>query len=244
MNEMQRDRLELPSALLDHAGLNRQHVFDLEALPATIRTTLAPSEGERQLILIGHGGRRLWEQVNAAGLVGSDPIDDFTRDTIARWFASSQPGRIFRLLYPGEQPIGLQQLGTLAGWHQPSPFMVGIDAQWGSWFAYRAVLLADTDFKPSTVIERHSPCLNCQAKPCIAACPGEALVNGAFSLARCADYRLQHGSTCQATCVARLACPVAAEHRYSEAQMRHSYQISLHMLTHYRNKPAPIAGNE
>lgn len=243
MNDTRQSRQAFPGATLDAAGLNRQHVFDLAALPEAVRAALAPLAGECQLILIGHGGRRLWERVSAGGLQGADPIDEYTRHTIAAWFADRMPGRHFRLLYPGEQMLGLQQLGTLAGWHHPSPFMVGLDDEWGSWFAYRAVVLADTDFEPSAVAKRTAPCLSCQSKPCIAACPGDALDGGSFSQVRCADHRLQHGSSCEATCVARLACPVAVEHRYSDAQMRHSYRISLRMLARYRNDLASVVSD-
>jgi len=231
---MTTQRPPLPAGQLDAAGLNRQHVFDLADLPDEVRATLNLVPGERQLILIGHGGRRLWEGVTASGIASEHPIDDYTRQTIAAWFAGEVPGGHYRLLYPGDQSIGLQNLGKLAGWHQASPFMVGVDSEWGSWYAYRAVLITDTDFCPSPAVDHSSPCPSCADQPCRAACPGQALDGPQFALDRCVAYRKQADSRCQYTCQARLRCPVAPQHRYDDAQLKHSYARSLRMIReHY-----------
>ncbi len=226
-------RPPLPATDLAAAGLNRQHVFDLAALPDDIVARLDRQPGERQLILIGHGGRRLWECVQAANVSGPDPIDDYTIATLQHWFAAHVPNQRYRILYPGDAPIGLQALGQLAGWHSPSPFMVGVDAEWGSWYAYRAVVVADTDFCPSEAVHRSSPCATCQNPPCIAACPAGALTGGQFNVEFCSRYRLSPASPCALGCPARQACPVGAEHRYDEAQIQHSYSRSLAVLRRY-----------
>lgn len=227
----------LPTAVLDAAGLNRQAVFALADLPAEMRTSLeaiAPLTGYRQLILIGHGGRRLWQCVQASGIRSADPIDDFTVRTVAQCFAAHLPANRYQLLYPSQHPIGLQQLGALAGWHHASPFMVGIDAEWGSWSAYRAVVLADTRFPVSIPVYRSHPCASCLTQACIAACPAGALGDGPFRLDRCVAYRKLPDSACRTTCQARLSCPVGAEHRYTDEQIAHSYRISLRMIEeHY-----------
>ena len=233
------ERSPLPAGPLAAAGLNRQHVFDLAALPAEITATLGATAGFRQLILLGHGGKRLWECVQAAGGAGGDPIDDYCARVVADWFAAELPGRRYRIVYPGSAPVPLQRLGTLAGWHHPTPFMVGIDDEWGTWWAYRAVVLADTDFAAispvapgasSCLSGRDNPCAACRERPCIAACPAGALVDGAFMLQRCLAWRRQTDSSCAFTCLARSACPVGQEHRYDAAQMRHSCAASLRVI--------------
>ena len=233
MSANARDPRTFPDAWLSERGLNRQAVFDLADLPADILAALAPQADERQLILLGHGGRRLWACVQAAGASGPDPIDDYTQATLARWFAETLPGKRYRLLYPGNAPIGLQSLGRLAGWHHATPFMLGIDARWGTWYAYRAALLADTDFPAFSEVDRDNPCLHCSDKPCLAACPAGALDHAAFDLPACIGHRLQPESSCALRCLARCACPVGREHRYDEAQMAHSYGVSLAMLRQY-----------
>lgn len=223
-------RQPFDNALLNAGGLNLQAVFDLADLPSTLVGRLDPAPALRQLILLGHGGRAMWEAVQAAGMVSENPIDDFSRALVEQWFATCLPARRHAIVYPGSSTIGLQALGQLAGWHHASPFMVGINATWGSWYAYRAVVLADTDFTPTGVAPGVSPCLDCHHQACVAGCPAGALGGAAFSLTRCIAWRQRPDSSCRYTCLARCACPVASQHRYSEEQMRHSYSISLRMI--------------
>ena len=228
-------------SILDDAGLNLQAVFDVDALPPAMADEVRsrfPLDGERlapcQLILIGHAGRRLWQQVTAQTMDGEHPVDAFTIATVQRWLASQHPGCRYRIVYPGDAPIGLQALGQLAGWHHPSPFMVGVNARFGSWFAYRAVILTDTALPVTPPSGDVSPCPNCTMPPCVAACPAGALAGGRFDLAACSAYRLADGSRCAYGCLARWQCPVATEHRYDEAQVRHSYERSLEAIRRYR----------
>lgn len=222
------------NTLLDSAGLNRQAVFDIDDLPADIADTIRPpGSTHRQLILIGHAGRRLWEAVKASGIDSADPIDDFTVRTVRHWMAQCQPRNTYDILYPGLHAIGLQRLGQLAGWHHAAPFMVGIDAEWGSWFAYRAVVLADTRFEPTRPVKTAHPCDTCDHRVCVSSCPAGALDGGKFDLGKCVAYRKQDGSRCKATCVARVSCPLGSAHRYSEEQIRHSYSISMRVIEQY-----------
>lgn len=224
-------------SLLDSVGLNRQAVFNLDALPADIAASVAasctPGRSYRQLILIAHVGRRLWECVTAQGIRSDDPIDDFTVQTVKQWFAQSFAQNAYEILYPGTQAIGLQRLGQLAGWHHASPFMVGIDSEWGSWYAYRALVVADTRFEPSTPINRVHPCQTCDHRTCVASCPAGALDGEQFDLVKCIDHRKREGSSCKATCLARISCPVGSEHRYCDEQIRHSYIGSLRAIERY-----------
>lgn len=222
------DYQSFPYEALSAVGLNRHAVFEVATLPEPIRSTLGATSG--QLILIAHAGKQLWQAVQASGIAGSNPIDDFTTARVQRWFAEFLPGHSYQILYPGEHPVGLQVLGKLAGWHQPSPFMLGIDSEWGTWYAYRAVIVADTNFLPSTPVDRNNPCTSCLEKPCITHCPAEALDGEQFSLNKCISYRRQADSRCQFTCLARISCPAGAKHRYDEAQLRHTYAISLQAI--------------
>lgn len=227
---------ELPSkSALDEAGLNRQHVFALGQLPEELLAPLSVRAHERQLILFGHAGRRLWERVQAQATRSAHPIDAYSVHTVERWLAEVAPHARYRFVYPRGlaggpaegRHVGLQRLGTLAGWHHASPFMVGIDARWGSWFAYRAVVLADTDLPASIAHDHGHPCMDCDTKPCIAACPAAALDAGRMDVQACHRQRLLEGSPCAYACPARQACPVGVEHRYEQSQIRHSSTGSL-----------------
>ena len=219
------------TAALNSAGLNLQAVFNLDELPAEIvaelRCRFDPGHRYRQLILLGHGGKALWASVMASGIVSENPIDDFSVRTVASWFAQQFGDNCRAIIYPGSDAVRLQALGKIAGWHHASPMMIGIDKEWGTWFAYRAVVLADTELQPTRSVDSESPCLTCRHKICIASCPASALDGGAFDLGQCVAYRKRSDSSCKATCLARVSCPVGSAHRYCAEQIRHAYSISM-----------------
>ncbi len=231
---------------LDRVGLNLQAVFDVDALPATLRDRLpGAADGAhrfRQLILIGNAGPALWRSVCADGLVGDNPIDDFSVRAVERWFAQQCAGHRLHPIYPGNAPVDLQALGQLAGWHHPSPFKIGIQHGWGTWFAYRVALLTNTALPLTQAQTDASPCTRCEATPCITACPADAMADGDFALDTCIAYRRQADSRCATTCVARLACPVGTAQRYDAAQIRHVYANSLRMIEWFIANGATHAG--
>lgn len=211
-------------------------VFDLAALPAELTGGLPAVEDRppvTRLLLVGHGGRDLWSAVQAAKPRGSDPIDDYSVATVDRWFRASFPQHHYHLLYPGAGGVALQRLGRLAGWHHPSPLMVGINDRWGTWFAYRVALVTDAPLAPTARQDGDPPCERCADKPCIVACPADAMAAGSLALERCVEFRLRPQSPCATSCPARLGCPVGAAHRYEPAQIRHTYTISLQAIAQY-----------
>ncbi|GMV02235.1 MAG: hypothetical protein AMXMBFR52_18910 [Burkholderiales bacterium] len=229
-------------AELDACGLNLQAVFDVHRLPEDLRGTLAADAQAcyRQLVLIGNLGPGFWRHATANGLRGAHPLDAFTRTRVVAWLDRRFPGVPHEWLYPGERLVALQSLGRLAGWHQPSPFMVGVNTAWGSWFAYRAALLADTGLAPTEPFASTSPCERCRDRPCVDACPPRAL-RGGFDLAACSGWRLASGSSCRDRCLARLACPAGAKHRYGKAQIAYHYARSLATLAPQAPGPACAA---
>jgi len=228
------------SAILAENGLLLQAVFNLAGLPADMRAAIEAvetTEGYRQLLVFGHGGHRMWQALAGSKWKGDEhPIDRFSADVVARFFAEENRTSRYTLLFP-QQPgvIPLQQLGKLAGWHHASPFRIGVNARWGSWFAYRAVVLADTSFTPTAPMSEPSPCESCPDKPCLSACP-VASVDGLIKLDACMDERLQASSPCAVTCLARLACPVKAMERYSEEQIAYHYGRSLETIRRYKEQ--------
>lgn len=206
-------------------GLNLQAVFNLDDVPESCIQN--ENNSFTQLLLLAHAGRRLWKVLKNTGINSDNPIDDYSKQIVETYFQTQLPAHRYQILYPGPSAIGLRKLGELAGWHHDSPFRVGINSEWGSWFAYRAVVLCDTHFQPSTKITTESPCLKCSQKPCISACPANALEEGSLVLNKCITYRKQPESQCKLTCLSRVACPVAAHHRYSEEQINYHYGVSM-----------------
>lgn len=233
---------------LNEIGLNRQAVLGYESLPQVLRRQIEDSfcchHPRRQLIVIGNGGPLLWRTIQVCGWNSAEPIDDFSTSAVADWFASHYPQHSCTQLFPAVSQIGLQQLGELAGWHQAAPFMLGIDPFWGSWFAYRVVLLTDTEFALTPRLEQRSPCLDCSERPCVAACPPRAMSGQGFSMRACADYRLASDSACRYRCLARDACPVGSGQRYDDAQLRHGYGHSLAALKTYMRGSTELKGSD
>lgn len=211
----------------------------LADLPSAIRSQL-PAEagtpdGDQSLVMVGNGGNSFWHALpDEYG--GPDPIDRFTASVVSNTINEHFGNCEWHLLYPGTSPITLQQLGALAGWHNPSPLGLGINADFGLWYAYRAVITIDQRFEqPAQPVQPSSPCTTCIQKPCISQCPGKALSElDNPIMAACSNHRLKAESTCAQTCLARLACPVASEHRYDATQLRYHYQLSLETIRRYK----------
>jgi epoxyqueuosine reductase len=228
---------ELSDSLLTANGLNLQAVFNIHELPeeilSALESTCVDYDNYGQLILLGHGGKTLWHALEKSAMQSDNPVDDFSIRTIQQFFQEQSENHQYQIIYPGDTSLDLQQLGQLAGWHHPSPFKVGINKQWGSWFAYRAAILTNTHYKASHTIIDESPCNSCSNKPCIKACPGLAIDEDGFKLETCVNFRKQAASICRHQCLARCSCPVAENHRYSEAQMHYHYSVSMRIIEEF-----------
>jgi len=216
---------------LQKVGLNLQAAFNLCDLPEPLRTKLLGAsqsdQAFKQVILIGHGGKDLWQALQAQPSNAIDPIDEFSRQQISTCLQEAIGKRAFEFLYPGDHLLGLQELGVYAGWHNPSLLRIGIMEKWGTWFAYRAVVLADTNLATSKPIPASSLCQTCTSKACVEACPASAVGTESFAANDCFSWRAEDKSPCAKTCLARRACPVAKEHTYSEDQQAYHYGLSL-----------------
>lgn len=235
-------------------GLNLQAVFSISDLPPELNTTLSEACTEvdqyRQVILLGHAGRDFWQALQGSrwgqgDLIASDnPVDTYTRHLVDGYLQAVHPSSKYLSLYPGDKPVDLQAFGRLAGWHGDSPFRLGVNKQWGSWYAYRALVLIDELpsfdklYQPKTPSAQASPCTDCSPKPCVAACPVGALgqTHSDFKLQACVDYRVLPGSACSHQCLARSACPVAKQHQYDQAQMQYHYGVSLEMIKKWQKR--------
>jgi len=223
---------------LDERGLNLQAVLAWDALSVEVREMLT-SQGVdgthySRLLLIGHGGQRLWQVLQASDFCQrSEPVDSYSVDVVQRWFDVACPDVDCEIIYPASgQLVPLQRLGVQAGWHHDSPFRLGINTRWGSWFAYRVVVLFDCDWSPTTPESWGSPCDVCVHKPCIPACPVDALTN-VDMLRQCTQYRLLEDSVCAGQCLSRLACPATSEHHYIPEQLHYHYERSLQTIQHW-----------
>ena len=221
---------------LTKKGLNIHAIFNLDVMPKKILNSILEAtdiQNHSQLIVLGHLGRSLWGNVKNYDAGSKDPVDDFSQILVQEFFKQKYPSAKYEIIYPGASVIGLQEIGELAGWHYASPFRVGINNKWGSWFAYRAVVLADTDFALTQPLVAHSPCGSCLKKPCIKNCPAGALLSGKLNLDACISFRKQTDSICRNSCRARVSCPVGEEYRYSEEQIQYHYGVSMKTIEEF-----------
>jgi len=238
-------------------GLNLQAIFNIENLPTEIKKSLTfftkDSHKYNQLVLLGHGGRQLWRELKAwqsnekltpYNLTrlnsADDPIDSFSAKLTKEYFKGHGSVSDFKLLFPilnsskvvnqRLKTINFQALGKLAGWHNDSPIGVGINTQWGAWFAYRAIVLVKANFRINEYPSAVSPCESCVNKPCLSACPVSKLNSDLIEIEHCVEYRVKEASNCKNRCLARLACPVKKEHQYSDEQINYHYSLSMKMI--------------
>ncbi|WP_196140988.1 hypothetical protein [Aliikangiella sp. G2MR2-5] len=219
---------------LDKLGLNLQAVLDLKDLPddllAQLKQCCNKNEEFNKLLLVGHAGKKLWEKVKYKVSQETHAIDQYSMSHVENFLQDAVGKNNFEMIFPSTHSVGLQKLGELAGWHFASPFRVGINNQWGSWYAYRAAALVKANWTTKIESELGSPCLNCEEKPCIGACAGDALEGEALSLNKCLDYRKLAGSRCVDRCLARMTCPVAHQHRYELEQIQYHYGRSIKFI--------------
>jgi hypothetical protein len=242
-------RSQLNTSNLSACGLNMQAVFDLAELPDELVNSLALSDTDRrrysQLVLIGHSGPRFWSALTAdqektspealSPAKDNHPVDQFTVNQVNRYFENQSKCDEFKVIYPalaGEPfQANLQWFGQLAGWHHSSPMAIGINKDSGTWFAYRAVVLTNSDYAKSKFPSHSvSPCDSCKTRDCIVSCPASAVNAQSFDVNACSRYRMAEQSQCKDRCVARLACPVSNQNQYTQSQIRYHYLYSLKII--------------
>jgi hypothetical protein len=173
------------------------------------------------MVLLGFTGGEQWQHFarSAEAADGDpDPLDRWSRRLIGLL------AREFHALhfYPnGASPqLPFQRLAARCEPVHSSPLGLLIHERWGLWHAYRGALgLPDVLALPARPRPPH-PCESCDGKPCLSGCPVSAFGGGAFDVKACVDHvRGAAGDECRLSgCLARRACPIGAEHRYSPEQ--------------------------
>ena len=194
-------------------------------------TPPGPSGGPaRSVVLVGHGGGTIWPHFSAwlAALEGriDDPLDRWSRHVlgpVAERFRA-------RAAYPFEKPwLPFQQWAVRAEGLNPSPLGILMHPEFGLWHAYRGALLFEVEIEIQVPSDPIHLCDACDGKPCMNACPAQAVSDAGMDVGRCHDLlRSDAGRSCRLDgCLARTACPHDA-YRYSPAQ------AAFHMAAHLR----------
>ncbi len=221
---------------LAEGGLNLFTVLDVGELETAVTTILTasniPYTNYARLILTGHGGKRMWSQLQQTDMSIANPVDTYSLNLTQYFIDAYLDGTESLIIYPANYLVPLGQLGELAGWSHPSPLGQGINPVYGVWFAYRTAFLTTADIPVIIYPPTDSPCQSCADKPCLAACPAGATGEN-FAIEPCVQHRLHPQSTCTDRCLSRMACPIAPEHRYTLPQIQYHYEDSLKTLKKY-----------
>ncbi|HET9955966.1 MAG TPA: hypothetical protein VFQ61_15770 [Polyangiaceae bacterium] len=219
--------------MLSAAGLGRVSAFDVAWF-----NDLAPPEerlpdferGSALAFLIGNG-RELWPEfcarlcADSALRCSENPLDEYVVGAVERavqaW-ADRTEVLFAHTLEP--RPIPIQRIAQAAGFAHLSPSHLSVHAEFGPWFALRAVVVIDR--KPENLQRRPAPdpCSSCR-KPCL-------------PLFREAEQKLSETRTVlhtdeslwRAFLAVREACPIGRDARYDEAQIDYHYSKRLDRL--------------
>jgi hypothetical protein len=175
------------------------------------------------IALVGNIGSSYWphfsrsdEYLDGAG----HPLDRWSR-RVAQEIATELP---VVPVYPFDGPpyYPFQQWARRAEDLLQSPLGIMMHPDHGLWHSYRFALLGDEFENDEALPSGESPCLTCEARPCLHSCPVGAFDDSGYDVDRCATHLQQ---TPQADCntrgcQARYACPVAPGLRYTAAQSR------------------------
>jgi hypothetical protein len=212
--------------LLKPHGLHLRGVLELTQDEISVYKFNAGRHQDAQsftsLALVGNIGSSLWPVFRQ-----SPEYHDAQPDPLDRWskrVAQSVAEKIDALaIYPFEGPpyYPFQQWANRAEALHQSPLGLRIHPEYGLWHAYRfglLILQASPVHSPRLSLE--SPCLSCQAQPCLHNCPVDAFGTNGYDVDKCASYLKQTPEALchQQGCQARNACPIGVAYRYETAQ--------------------------
>ncbi|EUB96274.1 hypothetical protein PMI07_001876 [Rhizobium sp. CF080] len=173
------------------------------------------------VVLLGNVGGSIWpaftEWRKSYGC--PDPLDTWSKSLI-RPLAEQLGATAYFPSDPPWQPF--QQWAMRAEGLKPSPLGILIHPEFGLWHGYRGALGFPFAIEMSSEEADH-PCENCTEKPCLTACPVDAVSLSGFDIARCRAYLAGEAgrATCMVSgCAARYACPAGAQYRYPPEQLR------------------------
>lgn len=216
-------------AALDERGLNLRAALPTREAAAAVPELSDEAEVWPTTLLVGSTGGAMWGSIRDRGFLDrADPVDEHALEALEA-FVRALPTRA-RLIWPlpHQAPLAVMGLGKLVGWNRRSPLGLGLHPEHGLWVAYRGVLLLKQALPRTEAVGAHA-CLTCIDRPCVPACPADAVGEAGIDPLRCLGER-ESGGDCATRCLARLACPVGRDSTYPLAQIAHHHRASTAML--------------
>ena len=178
--------------------------------------------GTKTLLLIGPQEPSFWPHLQTQPeWAEPDPVDRWSRRVIGRLACDLGAKALFPFGGPPYQPFFSWALRSGAVWESPVKLLV--HAEQGLMVSFRGALALKEalDLPPAP----SKPCDSCVAKPCLTACPVQALTGAGYDLPRChAHLDRPEGAPClTGGCLVRASCPA------SQAYARMPEQSAYHM---------------
>ena len=167
----------------------------------------------RSVALLAPDEPSFWPLFSASGEMGDgvpDPLDRWSRRVIGRMACAMGTKAVFPFGGPPWRPFTGWARRSGRAW--PSPVGLLVHDAAGLWISYRGGVLLEEDAPP---VSAARPCDACPGRPCLTACPVDALAAEAYDVAAChAVLGTPGGQDClQDGCLVRRACPVGAGRR-------------------------------
>lgn len=172
----------------------------------------------RTLLMIGNGGSSIWPFFRGSPEYADgqpDPLDRWSRRVGNRIARDASGIAIFPFEGPPHQPF--LSWADKTGLAVSSRLSLYIHKTFGLWHAYRFALVVPGESGQSSNRGTYSsPCLSCEEKPCLAACPVNAFAGKSYRVEPCIDYLIADStSRCRELgCEARRACPIGKAFTY------------------------------
>jgi len=169
---------------------------------------IAPT-GAKTLILLGPQEPGFWRRVSKSPEFKSvDPIDRWSKRVIDVLAHDLGARPIYPFGGPPHQPFVTWALASGRVWSSPVQLLVHNTA--GLQVSFRGALAFSQylEIPPATY---ENPCDTCLQKPCLDACPAQALGREGYDVARCHAWLDGDGATdCLSDgCIVRRACPIS-----------------------------------
>jgi ferredoxin len=226
---------EIERALQD-AGLTPRGAFHPAASDGV--PLLATEASVRTVVLAGNAGPQMWRAFDAARAAGVMTLDAWSARVLTE--LATRLGA--RAVFPFERPyLPFQRWAMRAEACHGSPLGLLIHPDYGLWHGYRGALLFAATLELPPPDRRASPCASCADRPCLSACPVGAFDGTAYDVPACARHlaRNPEPACMDVGCLARHACPIGRDFRYTPTQAR------FHMLSFLRNhRPRSDANHE
>ena len=184
-------------------------------------------EGFATLVLLGPAEPGFWPHVTAAPEFvdgGPDPLDRWSRRVIGRLACALGGKARFPFGGPPHAPFLTWALRSGRAWSSPVGMLVHDAA--GLMLSFRGAIALRTPVPPA--LPKPPPCAACATKPCLRACPVEALGGeSGYDTVACHGFLdTNPGKDCMMRgCAVRRACPLSQS--YGRIARQSSYHMSL-----------------